>query len=653
MRCRRRAAVGGPEAGRESERDGTSDSVMERRVLLAVTLSFLVLVLYQRWLGPPIPPETAPDDRAGPAGAADPGPATGPPGPRAAIDAISPPAVPVAPPGGAAADAPATVPLVADARPRSVVVETDFVLAEFDNRGAELASWKLKHYADENGDPVELVLPEVAPRARPFTVRVTDDPGLTARLDDALFRPSIDRLSLGADPGVLTFEYEDSAGLRARKTFRFQQSPDRPYVVEFDGGVTTAAGARSTTTAWGPGLGGVRAETSRLVFQQLPGAVLYGRPFEGGLAQEPDVYRASPGDVPERPAYEGQFDFAGVDNHYFLAAALPGGQPSRVEYEPFSAPGVEHDLVDFQIALESGGALSFFIGPKDFDLLRAADADLVRAIDFGFLSVIVVPLHRTLKWIHGFAGNYGWSIILLTVLINIVIFPLRHKSVVAMRKMQELQPEMKAIQARYADLKATDPAKRKMNQEVMELYRRHGANPASGCLPMLLTMPILIAFYRLLSMAVELRGAPFMGWIDDLSVQDPFYVTPVVMGASMVYQQRLQPAAAASPEQQKMMMFMPVIFTVMFLWAPSGLVIYWLTSNLLGIGQTVVTNRIAGPPRVRQVRPPAERQVRTADDAGGRGSAPEGARRRPARDRSGPKTVRPGKGSRRSRGKGR
>jgi YidC/Oxa1 family membrane protein insertase len=223
----------------------------------------------------------------------------------------------------------------------------------------------------------------------------------------------------------------------------------------------------------------------------------------------------------------------------------------------------------------------------------------------------VVPLHRTLKWIYGFLGNYGWSIILLTVLINIVIFPLRHKSVVSMRKMQELQPEMKAIQARYADLKATDPGKQKMNQEVMELYRKHGANPASGCLPMLLTMPILFAFYRLLSMAIEIRGAPFMFWITDLSMHDPFYVTPVVMGASMVVQQRLQPSAA-DPTQQKIMMMMPVMFTFMFLWAPGGLVIYWLTSNVIGIGQTLITNRIAGPPRSRQVRPPAERQVKKA-----------------------------------------
>ena len=277
-------------------------------------------------------------------------------------------------------------------------------------------------------------------------------------------------------------------------------------------------------------------------------------------------------------------------------------------------------------------------------------------IDFGWLSVLVVPLHRTLKWIYGFLGNYGWSIILLTVMINIVIFPLRHKSVVSMRKMQELQPEMKAIQARYADLKATDPGKQKMNQEVMELYRKHGANPASGCLPMLLTMPILFAFYRLLSMAIEMRGAPFMFWITDLSMHDPFYVTPVIMGASMVVQQRLQPSAA-DPTQQKIMMLMPVMFTFMFLWAPGGLVIYWLTSNVIGIGQTVITNRLSGPTRTRQVRPPAERKVKTAVPAKAKAIdvdpvEPTNSEAERPVGREGGKRGRQGRGGRRTRGKG-
>jgi YidC/Oxa1 family membrane protein insertase len=198
-------------------------------------------------------------------------------------------------------------------------------------------------------------------------------------------------------------------------------------------------------------------------------------------------------------------------------------------------------------------------------------------------------------------------------------------------------------------LKATDPAKQKMNQEVMELYRKHGANPASGCLPMLATMPILFAFFRLLSAAIELRGAPFIFWITDLSLSDPLYVTPIIMGASMVFQQRLQPSGA-DPTQQKIMMLMPVVFTFMFLAAPSGLVIYWLTSNTIGIGQQLLTNRIAGPPRPHSVRSPAERLVKKIAEGGTEDSEPAGdgdAAKTPPK-----KKPRHGKGSRRGRSKG-
>jgi YidC/Oxa1 family membrane protein insertase len=189
------------------------------------------------------------------------------------------------------------------------------------------------------------------------------------------------------------------------------------------------------------------------------------------------------------------------------------------------------------------------------------------------------------------------------------MFPLRHKSVVSMRKMQQIQPEIKAIQDRYKNLKATDPAKQKMNTELMNLYRERGVNPASGCLPMLLTMPVLFAFYSLLSKAIEIRGAPFGLWIKDLSVYDPYYVTPIIMGVTMLWQQKITPSTV-DPAQQRMMMIMPLVFLFMFLWAPSGLVIYWLVSNLLAIGQQYATNRIIGPPAVP--RPAAERRLKTA-----------------------------------------
>jgi YidC/Oxa1 family membrane protein insertase len=182
---------------------------------------------------------------------------------------------------------------------------------------------------------------------------------------------------------------------------------------------------------------------------------------------------------------------------------------------------------------------------------------------------------------------------------------------VSMRKMQALQPEMKAIQERYAKYKVTDPERQKMNQEMMALYRQRGVNPASGCVPMLLTMPVLFAFYSMLYAAIELRGAPFVGWISDLSRHDPFYVTPVLMGLSMLWQQRITPTTA-DPVQQKIFMLMPVMFLVFFLWAPAGLVIYWFVSNLLAIGQQYVTNRMIGPPPV-PVRPAVARPAKAAN----------------------------------------
>lgn len=174
-----------------------------------------------------------------------------------------------------------------------------------------------------------------------------------------------------------------------------------------------------------------------------------------------------------------------------------------------------------------------------------------------------------------------------------------------MRKMQALQPAVKAIQDRYAKYKITDPERQKMNQEMMALYKQKGVNPASGCVPMLLTMPVLFAFYAMLQVAIELRGAPFIWWIHDLSAHDPYYVWPLLMGASMFVQQKMSPTTA-DPVQAKVFMFMPVMFTFMFLWFPAGLVIYWLTSNLMAIGQQYITNRVIGaPPRPATATPAA------------------------------------------------
>ena len=213
-------------------------------------------------------------------------------------------------------------------------------------------------------------------------------------------------------------------------------------------------------------------------------------------------------------------------------------EPVALHFEPVPVPAREgadppppYVAWSIQYSSPPNGA-AFFVGPKDFDVLAAVDRELVRAIDFGMFAFLVVPLLRALKWVNVYVGNYGWSIVVLTVLINVAMFPLRHKSVVSMRRMQEIQPEIKAIQDRYANLKMTDPARQKMNTEMMALYKERGVNPASGCVPMLLTLPVLFAFYAMLSVAIELRGAPFIGWIKDLSVHDPLFITPVADGRS-------------------------------------------------------------------------------------------------------------------------
>ena len=582
---------------------------MERRVLLAFLLSLLVLLVYQSLV---VPPPGPPPDTAGT-------------GPATSEDSVAAGADPPLPQDVASvATEPETVaesgsdveiaPLIADTEPRDIVVESERVRAVFGNRGASPVSWELKDHLDrESGRRIDLVPPELPPGELPPFSLLFEDPELTARAAGALFRPSAAGVTLADRAETLGFEFADSSGFRVTKEYEFEPAA-RGYVVRFRASASLGDRRLSPVIEWGPALGGVESSSSGMVYREGPRGVIFGRLLSVEGLEEEGMTRPTASEVAARPSYRGQIQFAGVDNHYFVAVALIGTQEAEITYRyvplpPLVPDGPSRELMAFSLQAPAGGIdLPFFIGPKEFDALEQVDAALTRSIDFGWLGWLVVPLHRSLTWIHGYVANWGWAIIILTVLVNIVIFPLRHKSVVSMRKMQEVQPEMKAIQERYAHLKATDPDKQKMNQEIMALYRDRGVNPASGCLPMLLTFPVLFAFFSLLRSAVEIRGEPFVGWITDLSVEDPLYITPIVMGASMVLQQKMTPTQA-DPMQQKIMMLMPVVFTFMFVWAPSGLVLYWLTSNVIGILQTVVTNRVIGPPKVRTVRPPAERRV--------------------------------------------
>ncbi len=550
---------------------------MERRVLLAISLSFVVLFLYQQLVPPP------PDQPAAVATTVAPGAA-----PAAATATLSSAAAPVPMPAVAATRS--------DSVEREYVIETQQVRAVFTNRGGRLKRWALKQYPDGSGQPVELVPTDAGTQPLPFSL-ATADAAQTARLNGELYaveNAPPERIDASSSPAALTFVYEGADGLVARKQFTLQPSG---YVVIFNADVKQGATALNPSLVWGPGLGDeiARSAGSGGMFS---GGYVY--PAAGFVHAEGSVTRFAGAAASTAGTQQGVFRYAGVTDHYFVSALLEPPATPRIDFahvplaDP-SDPALARQLVSYTATFDKvPGDVRVFFGPKQFEALRAINPEFTKVIDFGMFAVLAVPLLGALQWVNGFVGNYGWAIIILTILINLVMWPLRHKSVVSMRKMQELQPQLKVIQDRYSHLKMTDPARGKMNEEVMALYKAKGANPASGCVPMLLTLPVLFAFYSLLSQAIEIRGAPFALWITDLSLRDPWYITPLLMGGTMFWQQRLQPGTG-DPVQQKVLMFMPVMFTAMFMTAPSGLVIYWFVSNLWAIGQQYFTNWLIGP----------------------------------------------------------
>jgi YidC/Oxa1 family membrane protein insertase len=528
-------------------------------------------------------------------------PVSSPQAPAPGQEVSNAPQIPraAAPAGATAVTAAPVETLRADTSERTVAVDNGLVRAVFSNRGAILTAWQLAGYNGPDGQPVDLVPHDVPPdQPKPFSLKI-DDAAKTARINTALFALVDDKgvNSFDARTGrvTLSYEYQDATGLHVRKEFQIE--PDS-YIVSISASVSDSGRAINPTVQWGPGLGDVLALGGGGVFIPI-------RKAEAIFSTDGDVERIQAADLIETPRYQGAYEFAGVDTHYFISAAVKPGS-ADLEYYPLSIPAagssppISRDYVGytirFQAAPNGPANAKFFVGPKHFESLRRADPDLVRAIWFGMFAFLSVPLLSALNWVNTFIGNYGWSIIALTVIINAAMFPLRHKSNVSMRKMQAIQPQVKAIQDRYAKLKMTDPARQKMNTEMMELYRQKGVNPASGCVPMLLTFPVLLAFYSLLSEAIELRGAPFIWWITDLAAADPYYVTPILMGASQVLQQKMMPMTGADPVQQKMMLFMPIIFTFLFLTSPAGLALYWFASNVLVIAQQVLTNKMIGAP---------------------------------------------------------
>ena len=541
---------------------------MNRDFLLAIALSFLVLLASRYLLEPYLQPE--PSEPTAVVEAPDPEPE--PP----------PAAVPPVPRERAA---PGLTGTRKSLQEQVYSVETDLYKLSFSNRGAVVKEWVLKRYHDANGEPLNLIDSAPSPQAVfPMAVIVDSRPEVSALLRSALFvsqsSKNIDLTRGGATFGSLRFEYADS-GVTVVKTVVVRSGS---YEVEVDCSVSVDGRPVDYALLWQGGFGDATLENTwakRQVFYR---------------GQE-SIERMEAGDLESRQEMEGRFRFLGVEDHYFAAAFLPVGQSGirRIHLARDAVASAEESEDLFLRAgvysAASGGRFRLFVGPKDTEVLPEELRDL---IDYGWFAFLCKPLFVGLKWLHGVVGNYGVAIILLTVVINAALFPLRYKSVTASQKMQKIQPRIKAIQEKYKKLKSTDPKRQQMNSEVMALYKEHGVNPLGGCLPLLLQMPFLFAFYSLLNVAIELRQAPFFAWVQDLSAPDPTYILPVLMVGSMMLTQKLTPMPSADPLQAKMMLFMPLIFGFMMATQSSGLVLYWFTSNLVNIFQQLAMNRF-GP----------------------------------------------------------
>ena len=539
-----------------------------KRLILALVISFAFLFVYQRYMIPPAPvavedtaPEVVKETPPVPEKEISPDPPTG--------------AVPFELPTPIAAE-----------EEKIIRVLTPLYQASLTNKGGVITSFKCIKYRQDIKDPdsqVEMVRligdEKLLPMAAEFTAA-----GGPLGFTQAMFEVQGKNMVLeDGQKGEINFRYRTAEGLEMVKTLVFSADT---YNIE----CTVRLHNRSdqplrgrTTLFWAPGLEVPAGGKKSSMFS----ASRYG--FQGALYLEgsgrPDKIKGSK--LEGQRNMEGPFTWIASEDMYFVAALVPTeesmgalarkGSGDRVEIGAFS-----------QMQLPPGSAVSMdvaaYVGPKETNSLRSVSESLVKTIELGIFSFIARPLLDMLNFFNKYLGNYGLSIIILSALIKIVFIPFSTISHRSMKKMSKLQPQINALRDKYK--KDRD----KLNQEIMKLYQENKVNPASGCLPILVQIPVFFALYRALLGAIELRHAPFVFWITDLSAKDPLYITPIFMGATMVLQQKMTPATG-DPRQAQMMMFMPIVFTALFLSFPSGLVVYWTVNNVLTIGHQYWMNK--------------------------------------------------------------
>ena len=540
---------------------------MEKRLLLAAALSLAVLLLWE-WVVPK-PTRPTPSPRETPAAS------------PAATPVVASEATPsTASAAGAPGTAPAPPAAPASAAEQTAVTLSNGVLrATFSNRGAVLESFILTKYTDEQKKPLELVraLPPELPR--PLALDFGKDTEATKRIANALFlveREPDSSSGSGSSDRRVRFRYADST-IAVTKEISIQAGYLFEVKVTVSGppyGVLLGPGLRNPTDA---------ERSSRYV---MPASAVAAA-ADGLKLMRPE--KATAASWPLAPR-----GFAGIEDNYFLEVLIPRA-PTTATVQSYSVPHPDgKPSVDLATAIAGQGTLEAgaFFGPKDVSILESYGIGLERTVDFGWYGILARPLLWLLKKTNEVVHNWGLAILVVTFIVRLLLFPLTAKSYTSMKKMQKLAPKMNAIKDKYKKAKTDATQRQKMNTELMALYQSEGYNPMSGCFPVLLQLPILVAFYNVLSRTIELRHAPFFLWIKDLSAMDGSYVLVGLMIVSMYVQQAMTPSTM-DPAQKKVFLFMPILWAFFLKDMPSGLVLYWLFSNVLTIVQQLVMNRLA------------------------------------------------------------
>ena len=521
---------------------------MEKRALIAVAISFTILLVYQFFLAPKESPQIQP-------------PAHLEEKEKAASAQTK------------EADVPLSIPKDASADAEEIRVETEFYTAVFSSLGGTIKHYELKAYKEKDGSNVVLLKePGAIP---PLGIGSKDD----FNLADANFSVAGSDLILNKNnpDGSLVFQYSGS-GVSVKRTYTFTNNTYRIDIKD------EVSGAPEYWITVGANFG----------VHDTKDATVHAGPvvLKGTDRMEFDTKKLA-----EPTTLKGDIRWVAQEDKYFFASLVPLSPVEEAKVWQYA------DSPLTALKAKSGtNSFILFAGPKEYERLKTLNVGLEHIVDFGFFSIIAVPLFWVLKFFYNLTGNYGWAIILLTFITRIPFIPLINKSQKSMKKMQELQPRMAELREKYKK----DP--QKLQQEMMGLYKSHKVNPVGGCLPMLLQIPVFFALYKILLIAIELRSAPFMLWIQDLSAPDTLFghipaalpliggfavgPLPIVMGITMVIQQKMTPTSL-DPAQNRIMMLMPIIFTFLFLNFASGLVIYWLMNNIFSIVQQLYVNKKA------------------------------------------------------------